>query len=123
MDISSTITFLKTRDLNATAAFYTQVLGFRLAHDQGTCQIFAIRPGSYIGFCLTEESTGSSEVIITLVLEDVDGACLEVEKAGAAIEVRPRINPRYNIYQCFVRDPNGYLIEIQRFLDPHWDPS
>jgi hypothetical protein len=25
-----------------------------------------------------------------------------------------------NIYHCFLRDPNGYLIEIQRFLDPAW---
>jgi len=24
------------------------------------------------------------------------------------------------IYHCFLRDPNGYLLEIQRFLDPAW---
>ncbi|OQY24133.1 MAG: hypothetical protein DRJ03_06405 [Chloroflexi bacterium] len=33
---------------------------------------------------------------------------------------RSLLNPRYNIYHCFLRDPNGYLIEIQRFLDSAW---
>ena len=120
-DIQSTITFLKTRDLEATSAFYTQVMGFRLALDQGTCRIFAIRPGAFIGFCQTDATTGSPEVIFTLVFEDVDAACEALERAGAVIETRPRVNPRYQIYQCFLRDPNGYLIEIQRFLDPRWE--
>ena len=118
--IQSTITFLKSRDLEATSAFYTQVMGFKQVLDQGSCRIFAIHADSYLGFCQTEASTGSPEVILTLVLEDVDGACQALEKAGAIIEVRPRLNPRYQIYQCFLRDPNGYLIEIQRFLDPGW---
>jgi catechol 2,3-dioxygenase-like lactoylglutathione lyase family enzyme len=121
--IQSTITFLKTRDIEATTRFYTQVLGFRLALDQGGCRIFAIRQGAYIGFCQTDGSTGSPEVVFTLVLDDVDAACAAVEKAGGSVEVRPRKNLQYNIYQCFIRDPNGYMIEIQRFLDPAWDLS
>jgi catechol 2,3-dioxygenase-like lactoylglutathione lyase family enzyme len=27
-------------------------------------------------------------------------------------------NRDYDICHCFLRDPNGYLIEIQRFLHP-----
>jgi catechol 2,3-dioxygenase-like lactoylglutathione lyase family enzyme len=121
--IQSAITFLKTSDMEATTHFYTQVLGFRLALDQGGCRIFAIRPGAYIGFCQTDGPTGSPEVVFTLVLDDVDAACSAVEEAGGKVEVRPRENLKYNIYQCFIRDPNGYLIEIQRFLDPAWDRS
>jgi catechol 2,3-dioxygenase-like lactoylglutathione lyase family enzyme len=120
LDIHSAITFLKTRDLEATTLFYQQVFGFRLVLDQGTCRIFAVRPGAYLGFCQTDGSTGSPEVILTLVLDDVDAACAALESAGAPVEVRPRFNERYKIYQCFVRDPNGYLIEIQRFEDPAW---
>jgi catechol 2,3-dioxygenase-like lactoylglutathione lyase family enzyme len=96
------------------------VLGFRLALDQGTCRIFAIREGAYIGFCQNEKMTELPDVVLTLVVEDVDGFCALLEKNGAPIEVRPRHNPTYNIYQCFARDPNGYLIEVQRFLDPAW---
>jgi hypothetical protein len=33
-------------------------------------------------------------------------------------EKPPAANPRYNIYHCFLRDPNGYLLEIRRFLHP-----
>jgi catechol 2,3-dioxygenase-like lactoylglutathione lyase family enzyme len=118
--IQSTITFLRTRDLDATTDFYTRVLGLRLALDQGTCRIFAIRPGAYIGFCHNENLGEIPEVVLTLVVEDVDAACVLLEEQGAAIEIRPRYNPTYNIYQFFARDPNGYLIEVQRFLDPAW---
>jgi catechol 2,3-dioxygenase-like lactoylglutathione lyase family enzyme len=30
----------------------------------------------------------------------------------------PADNPPYRIYNAFVRDPNGYLLEIQRFWEP-----
>lgn len=116
----SIITFLKTRDLEATTRFYTEVMGFPLALDQGTCRIFKVRPGAFIGFCLTTGLTGSEEVILTLEEPDVDGFCALLENRGAEIEIRPRLNERFQIYQMFLRDPNGYRIEIQRFLDPRW---
>jgi catechol 2,3-dioxygenase-like lactoylglutathione lyase family enzyme len=118
--INSAITFLKTRDLEVTTAFYQDVLGLRLALDQGACRIFQLRPGAYLGFCQTDAPTGSPEVIVTLVVDDVDGACDQMEVSGAVIEVRPRYNERFKIYQFFARDPNGYLLEVQRFEDPAW---
>lgn len=27
---------------------------------------------------------------------------------------------RCRIYHCFVKDPSGYTVEIQRFEDPRW---
>lgn len=116
----SAITFLKTRDLEETTQFYTRIMGFELALDQGTCRIFRISKNCYIGFCLTEGSTGSDEIIFTLEIDDVDGACAYFEAQGIEIDVKPRLNERYRIYQMFIRDPNGYSIELQRFLDPAW---
>lgn len=116
----SGITFLKTRDLLETTAFYTQVMGFKFALDQGKCRIFQVCPNCYIGFCLTDGSTGSDEVILTLEIEDVDGFYHDLKAIGVEIETRPRLNEYYNIYQMFLRDPNGYLLEVQRFLDPRW---
>jgi catechol 2,3-dioxygenase-like lactoylglutathione lyase family enzyme len=121
--VLSAITFLKTRDLAATTTFYTQALGFRLALDQGACRIFAIREGAYLGFCQTDGETGSAEVILTLVVADVDAACAALEAGGVPIEVRPRFNPRYKIYQFYARDPNGYLLEVQRFEDAAWQEN
>lgn len=111
---------MKTRDLEATSAFYSGAFGMALALDQGACRIFRARAGAYLGFCQSEGPTGSPEVIITLVVADVHAACAELERAGVQIEVRPRVNPTYQIEQFFARDPNGYLIEVQRFLDPRW---
>jgi catechol 2,3-dioxygenase-like lactoylglutathione lyase family enzyme len=119
--IDASITFLKTRDLTMTTTFYTQSLGLPLTLDQGTCRIFKSGASAYLGFCLTDGETGSNEVIITFVVDDVDDACKQIEQAGIQIEVRPRYNPQYKIYQFFIRDPNGYLLEIQRFTDPAWN--
>jgi catechol 2,3-dioxygenase-like lactoylglutathione lyase family enzyme len=118
--INAAITFLKTTDLEKTTHFYQDVLKLKLVLDQGTCRIFRILPGSYIGFCIQDKEPDNREVVITLVLEDVDAACSALEKAGVPIEVQPRYNEQYQIYQFFTRDPNGYLIEIQRFHDPAW---
>lgn len=119
----SGITFLKTRDLEATSKFYTEALGFALVLDQGKCRIFKICPNCFVGFCLTEGSTGSDEVILTVEMADVDGFFEHLEGRGVKIETPPRLNAYYNIYQMFVRDPNGYLLEFQRFLDPRWEAA
>jgi catechol 2,3-dioxygenase-like lactoylglutathione lyase family enzyme len=121
--INAAITFLKTTNLEKTSHFYQDILNFKLVLDQGTCRIFRILPGAYIAFCIQDKEPDNREVVITLVLEDVDAACSALELAGVPIEVQPRINENYRIYQCFARDPNGYLIEIQRFHDPNWQKS
>jgi catechol 2,3-dioxygenase-like lactoylglutathione lyase family enzyme len=118
--IESTIIFLKTRDLDQTTEFYTRILGLPLILDQRTCKIFKTGDSAYLGFCITDDSTGSNEVIVTFVVDNVDEALLELEKAGVQIEARPRYNPKYQIYQFYIRDPNGYLLEVQRFNDPRW---
>ncbi len=35
-------------------------------------------------------------------------------------EKESAFNPDYKIYHCSLRDPNGYLVEIQRFEDERW---
>ena len=39
---------------------------------------------------------------------------------SVAFETPPSANAEYNIYHCFLRDPDGYQIEIQRFDSPSW---
>ena len=52
--------------------------------------------------------------------QEVDAWYHYLHEQGIAFEKKPMFNPNYNIYHCFIRDPNGYLIEIQQFLDPAW---
>ena len=115
------ITFLYTRDLAQTADFYEKTMGLSLALDQGSCRIYRITDGAFLGFCERAEAPDEPEgVIFTLVTDDVDGWYRELKGRGVVFEKEPADNPDYQIYHCFLRDPNGYLIEIQRFHDAGW---
>jgi catechol 2,3-dioxygenase-like lactoylglutathione lyase family enzyme len=119
--IDQQITFLYTADLDTTSQFYEVILGFGLVLDQGTCRIYKTTPTAFLGFCTREEfHIDPSAVIFTLVTSDVDGWYGELKAKGVEFEKPPTRNPHYQIYHCFLRDPNGYLIEIQRFDDPLW---
>jgi catechol 2,3-dioxygenase-like lactoylglutathione lyase family enzyme len=120
------VTFLYTRDLVASARFYGEVLGLPLALDQGSCRIYRVAREAFLGLCerpdapMGPEDAGTRQVIVTLVTADVDGWFERLAAQGVAFEKAPATNPTYGIYHAFLRDPNGYLVEIQRFLDPRW---
>ena len=123
--IDAQITFLDTVDLSETARFYETIMELPLVVDQGQCRIYQTGEDAYVGFCERDLGESAAEfaaahVILTLVTDDVDGWHAHLKNLGVEIEKPPNENPRYGIYQCFARDPNGYLIEIQRFLDENW---
>lgn len=114
------ITFYNTQDLGKTAHFYEKILGLSLALDQGICRIYKVAGEAFIGFCENKEIAKPDGIIITFVTDDVDDWYECLAKKGVSFEKPPTYNPKYDIYHCFLRDPNGYLIEIQRFDDPRW---
>ncbi len=119
--IEQQVTFLATGDLEANAAFYEDLLGLPLILDQGVCRIYQTGKTAFLGFCEHLPAVlGEQPVIITLVSQDVDGWFDYASEKGAMIEKEPVMNATYNIYHFFMRDPDGYLVEIQRFLDPNW---
>lgn len=119
--IQQQVTFLATQDLEANAAFYENALGLPLILDQGVCRIYRVGKDAFLGFCEHLPMTiGEQPVIVTLVSQDVDGWYEHVLQRGIAVEKRPAMNTTYNIYHFFMRDPDSYLVEVQRFLDPEW---
>lgn len=121
LPIDQQITFLYTFDLTVTACFYEDILGLELALDQGSCRIYATATNAYLGFCKRSGVKADPDgVIFTLVTSDVDGWYKMLKDKGVEFEKPPALNPEYQIYHCFLRDPNRYLIEIQRFEDPRW---
>jgi catechol 2,3-dioxygenase-like lactoylglutathione lyase family enzyme len=118
--ISEQITFLYTADLQRTAQFYENIMGLSLWKDQGTCRIFQVSSDGYLGFCQSDAATSEHpDIILTLVTPDqagVDAWYDHLKAKGVEIIKEPAINPKYQIYHCFLHDPNGYLIEIQYFL-------
>ncbi len=118
---TDTITFLYTRDLASTARFYEDVLGFQLALDQGSCRIYRIGANGFVGFCERASAQDKPEgVIITFVTDEVDAWADRLKAEAVPLEKPPTLNEEYGIYHIFFRDPNGYLLEIQRFVDPAW---
>ena len=114
------VTFCYTRDLEAATRFYEGLLGLELVLDQGVCRIWRVAATAYLGFCTREEAPRPDGIILTLVSKDVDGWHERLARRGVAFEQPPAHNPDFDIYHCFVRDPDGYLVEIQRFEDPAW---
>lgn len=122
--LGSQIIFLGVGDYEASTGFYEELLGLNLVLDQGGCRIYRTGRDAYLGICRNlEHSPGSRGrgVIITLVVEDVDGWYRCLVERGVTPESEPRINPEYQIYHFMVKDPDGYTLEFQRFLDPGWN--
>ncbi|MCP4359608.1 MAG: VOC family protein [Chloroflexi bacterium] len=123
--IDQQITFLYTADLAQTVHFYENILQLPLALDQGTCRIYATGGNAYLGFCQSlsqevENKVNPNGIILTLVTAEVDAWHNYLQANNVSIEKPPTHNEKFNIYQLFARDPNGYLLEIQTFLDPVW---
>ncbi len=114
------ITFLPSSDLGRSRAFYEGMLGLELVTDQGTCHIYRVTTGAFLGVCIRVTVHQTEGVIVTLVVDDVDGWCKRIIAAGGRIESGPDHNDRYGIYHAFLRDPDGHLLEIQRFDAPDW---
>jgi catechol 2,3-dioxygenase-like lactoylglutathione lyase family enzyme len=115
--IGQQITFLYTADLAKTVHFYEKILGLEMVLDQGSCRIFRFTQYSFIGVCQRDDVGHKSKMIVTLVTQAVDDWYHYLQGQGVVFEKAPELNPTYNIYHCFLRDPNGYLIDIQQFLD------
>lgn len=122
------VTFIYTTNLNASAYFYEDILGLALVLDQGPCRIYRVGAGdAFLGICERKEAsvhvpndTNAPGVILTLVSDHVDDWYRYLKGHKVHFDKEPAHNSTYNIYHCFLRDPNGYLIEIQSFLDPNW---
>ena len=122
------VTFLYVKDLERSERFYGETLGLELVLNQGQARIYRVgRGNAFLGICLSSAVQQAPPadraplgVIVTFVTDDVDGAYSALCAKGIAFEKRPMINTTYNIYNCFFRDPDGYLLEIQKFLSPEW---
>ncbi len=116
------VTFLYCRDLGVSTGFYEGLLGLTLVLDQGACRIYRVSPDGFLGLCQAGPGRriAPDGIIVTLVTQDVDGWHARLQAAGAEFSAAPEHNPKFNIYHCFLKDPDGYLLEIQRFEDPAW---
>ena len=119
--ITGQISWVYTERLAPCVAFYRDALGLEVVLDAGAAMIFATSEGARIGVCETFEDrvVESKGGMITLLVDGVaavDAWFARLEAAGVDLQGAPATLERFGIYSFFVRDPNGYLIEVQCFL-------
>ena len=119
--IDQQVTFLYTENLEGTSHFYEEILALPLILDQGGCRIYRICDDGFLGFCQREGvSSNKGGIVYTFVTQQVDEWYTYLKDKDVELVKAPEENPNYNIYHFFFRDPNGYLLEVQKFLDPTW---
>lgn len=114
------ITFLFVTDLEASHRFYVEGLGLTLAVDQGDCRIYRVAGGGFVGICVRPDQMSVGGMILTIVTEDVEGTHDRLAELGVEVVTAPEHSDRYGITHAFYRDPDGHLVEVQRFDDPNW---
>lgn len=120
------ITFLYVSDMEASATFYADVVGLDLVLVQPAgCRIYRASGTGYLGICkaAADRPVGSAavggDIVLCLVCQDVDAAYARISPK-AACDGAPRNNPSFGIYHFYFTDPDGYVLEVQRFDDPTW---
>ena len=118
----SLITFLFVADLEASHRFYAEALDLPIQVDQGDCRIYRINGGAFLGICERPDRVGArgTGLIVTIVTDDVTGTHERLVASGVAVEHPPVHSDEYHITHAFYRDPDGHLVEVQRFDDPDW---
>ena len=120
--IQQQVTWVYTHDLARTTTFYASTLGLERVLDQGSCHIYRSAPNAFVGVCQVRpgREVEPRGVVITLVTPEVDAWYQRLRGMGVHLEGPPRHSEPFNVYAFFARDPNGYRIEFQTFLDPAW---
>ena len=113
MTYDGSLVFLSVADLMRSSDFYRS-LGLDLMIDQGECHILGDAGQMMLGLC-GGRIPAPDGVIFTLVSERVEELCGELSASGVVFEQEPARNDRFGITHAFLRDPDGYLVEIQRF--------
>lgn len=114
------LVFIKTRELDSLAKFYTETIGMKLWLEQPN--IIILHHGNMIiGFHQIQnmdEQEPDLQGMYTFVypsLEQVDEMHTKLQHIA---DGKPRHNDRYKIYQFFAKDPEGRDLEFQAFLHP-----
>lgn len=107
---------LAVTDLDRTLAFYRSVFGVKeYFRNETTVQVLGPGPFDVLAFEKRSAGVGDPGGIIHFGFrltrpEDIDGAVAAVESAGGKVTSRGEFAP--GLPFAFVRDPDGYEIEI-----------
>ncbi len=117
--IDGLVTFLYYDDLDKATSFYRDVMGLKIVIDQGWAKILKLAENAHIG--LVDGKKGSlrpskdKPVMITILVPDVDAWYSHFKKLGISTMSEPHDESSLNLRAFMLKDPEGYVIEIQHF--------
>lgn len=120
MDFKSGVVFLPCTDIERTFRFYHGLLGLPVAQKQSD-NLYVFDTGrGYWGFCQYADGraplSGPKGICLSLNMESAEAVCEAFERIGELCPVHqpPRRHPVFPVFSCFLLDPDGYLVELQK---------
>ncbi len=120
--VQSQITFFYYHEIEPAERFYRDVLGFELVEDQRWAKIYRAAGNGFIGIVSGDrgfhQPRQTNAVLLTLVVEDVAQWYQHLKKSGVSLLTEVKEMDEIKVRGFFLKDPGGYTIEVQQFLDP-----
>jgi len=115
--------FFYYEDLDAATAFYTDVMGFRVAADYGSAKIMQVAYKSFITLVDHESGMHSADepktTAIAIVTDQLDEWWDYIQSQDVQMRTREYKTEPGRAHHGFVAvDPEGYFLEFERF-NPH----
>jgi lactoylglutathione lyase len=116
------ITFFYYRNLDKAAEFYRDIMGFELVQDQRWAKIFKINENAYMG-CVDgnvgyHKPSVDKPVMLTIIVDDPDAWYEYFKRRDVETLNEPHDDEALNLRIFLLQDPEGYVIEIQKFYQP-----
>ncbi len=117
----SQITLLYFRNIEKAYHFYEEVLGLQLKIDQGYGRIYEVSGNAFLG--VMDEKRGflqsgyGKSIMISLVTDEVDQWYQTLQNRGVKMLSAPLTKEDIGIRSFLFEDPEGHILEIQKFLD------
>jgi hypothetical protein len=121
--VCSQISFLYFDDLQNAKKFFSEILGFEVACDQGYdyCCIYKVSESSFIG--VVDRNRGAVRastrdgVLTSLVVDNADYVYEKLKKLNLNELTDLKRSERLNIKSIMFTGPEGYRFEVEEFLD------
>ena len=116
------ITFFYYNDLTKATEFYEKIMGFDFIVDQEWAKIFRVNGRALMG-CVDgnrgyHKPDETKPVMLTVVVDDPDEWFNHFKKNNIETLNEPHDIDEMGLRVFLLKDPEGYVIEIQKFYEP-----
>lgn len=120
--IDCPITFFYYRDLSEPIEFYEDILRLEPTLSKTWAKIYYVNTNAFLGIVDEEKgfhSAGKTNaVLLTFIVNDIESWYNRLEGRAKIVKDLKK-NRELKIQSFFIEDPGGYILEIQKFLDPN----